>query len=96
MFATEREFTDFLVGAKRWLFFETLKMVYSQFKQKKWAIGSLTTCVRSCYLVKERFSEEESDEMADMLQALRTQSQLALKSGMTAELQDGKIKANPL
>ena len=41
VFADETEFKHFIAGMKRWVFLDTLNLVFANFKGKEWARSSL-------------------------------------------------------
>lgn len=95
-FTEKGEFEDFISGMKRWVFMDTLKLVFEKFKMKEWAKISLQQVIRKAYLLKEKFSEDEQDILGDMLSELKKVNSIQQKQAEVRTNRDDKIKADLL
>ena len=82
---------------KRWIYIDTLQLLHSTLG-KKTIISktSLQQTLRTAYLAKERFSEDEADLIADMLADLKRQNAIKQKATQAQNQLDGRIKGSLL
>ena len=95
-FADNNEFVNFIAGMKRWVFMDTLKLVFEKFKTKEWAKISLQQVIRQAYILKEKFSEDEQDTLGDMLSELKKVNSIIQKQTEVRTNRDEKIKSGLL
>ena len=96
VFDNETEFKHFIAGMKRWVFLDTVHLVFANFKGKEWARSSLQQLIKKVYLLQEKFSEDEQDSLGDMLSELKNVNSMMQKQAESRTIRDEKIKSNLL
>ena len=74
-------FEDFLTGMKRWIYIDTLQLLHKTLCQKTIiSKTSLQQTLRSTYLAKASFNEDEADTIAEMMADLKRSNALQQKA----------------
>lgn len=71
-------------------------MCYDRYVGKEWAKSCLQMTMRRAYQLKDRFSGEQQDRIADLLNGLKQKGQQLAVKNIEAHKHDGKIRQDPL
>ena len=96
-FDTEEAFIDYLAGMRRWIYLDTLKLMQRVFESSRGFVTSRTAFIqtlRASYLAKEKFSEDEAESLAEMINSIRNQSAASQKARDVQSRMDDRIKAD--